>query len=95
MEEKEPKIVNFEGWECTIKVSSIVGGTELRLMDAKDGLPVAKASAPIKGLGKGEIAIKNYSENEGILDVLISNDVVHPPHRTQDGFPVVKLKMTV
>lgn len=93
MEEKEPKILNFEGWECTVKVSSIIGGTELRLMDAKDGLPVAKASAPIAGLKKDEIAIKNYSENEGILDVLIANDVVYPPHREQDGFPVVKLKI--
>lgn len=90
---EEPKTMNFQGWECYIKITREPKYTEIRLMDAKDNLPVAKASSVIDGLKKDEIAIKNYSENEGILEVLVDNDVVFPPHREHNGFPIVKLKV--
>lgn len=41
-----------------------------------------------------EIAIKNYSENEGVLAALVTAGLVAPPHRTvQQGhvsFPIVR-----
>ena len=43
-----------------------------------------------------EVGIKDYSENEGVLDFLVKNNIVHPPHRhAQSGFviiPVCRLK---
>ena len=43
----------------------------------------------------GEVAIKNYSENEGILDTLLETGIIAPPHRyVSSGFvtiPICKL----
>lgn len=48
-------------------------------------------------LEDNEIAIKNYSENEGILDILIEQGVINEPHRyVSSGYvnniPVCTLK---
>lgn len=46
------------------------------------GMPVAKATVSIPfPMQENEVAIKDYSENEGILDALINAGVVHPPHK--------------
>ncbi len=70
------------------------GGTSIRLVGAEDGIPVATASVWIGGperVDKDEIAIKDYSENEGMLEALIKGGIIHPPHRMLDGFPIVRL----
>ena len=50
---------------------------------------------PSEVLGKGYVAIKNWSENEGILNILIREGVVSTPsHFIKSGFvdiPVCKL----
>lgn len=72
------------------------GGTALQLMDAEDGFPYAMATVWIEGLAEDEVAIKNYSENEGILETLIDAGIVEKPHRlVSSGFvniPVCRLK---
>ena len=89
------KQVKFSYWLCDVIFTQYQnGGTAIRLIDATDGMPVATASVWINhhGLLKGdEIAIKDYSENEGVLKALVDGGIVHPPHRVVDGFPIVKL----
>jgi hypothetical protein len=72
------------------------GGTAIQLTDAEDGMPFATATIWVEGLDENEVAIKNYSENTGMLTFLVTNGIVEPPHRQIDnGFiniPVCKLK---
>ena len=56
------------------------GGPSLQLL-ANDGSPLCTASVWVPGLQDGEIGIKDWSENKGILDQLVSLDLVAPPHR--------------
>ena len=72
------------------------GGTAIQLTDAEDGFPFATATIWVEGLAENEVAIKNYSENTGMLAFLVENEIVEPPHREiNNGFiiiPVCKLK---
>lgn len=50
------------------------------------------ATVNINGLHGDEVAIKNYSENEGLLDVLLSLGVIEPPHRrVASGFVTIDI----
>lgn len=75
----------------------INGQTSIKLIDVEDGMPFATATISVNDqLLEDEVAIKNYSENEGILQSLIDADVIEKPHEfIQSGFvtiPVCKLK---
>ena len=86
------KTFRFLEFDCTYSLGEYThGGTAIRIIDANDRMPVATASVWIPNLREDEIAIKDYSENEGILDALVEADIVYPPHRSENGFPVVKL----
>ena len=78
-----------------IPVAYVDGGLGLRLI-GEDGEPVATLTVRVPGLDENEVAIKNYSENEGLLDVAIDAGWVDPPHRTVAvGYvdvPVCKIK---
>ena len=56
---------------------------------------VASVNIPEEKIGKDEIIIKNYSENEGILDILIKANIISKPIRmVETGYvevPVCKL----
>ena len=59
------------------------GRTAIELKDAEDGMPVMVVTvnmdnAPLFG---DEIIIKNYSENEGVLQFLQANGIVGPAKR--------------
>lgn len=60
------------------------GRRALRLIDQEDGLPVmtVTVNVPDEELAENELIIKNYSENEGVLDFLLENDIVGPVKRT-------------
>ena len=48
------------------------GKIRIQLYDSKDGTPYATATSSIKeNLEQGEVAIKDWSENKGILDFLV------------------------
>ena len=49
--------------------------------DYKFWEPYATATVIIPGLSTDEYAIKDYSENDGILDMLLEQEVVVEPHR--------------
>lgn len=60
------------------------------LDSAEDGMQVATATMWIAGLETGEFAIKNYSENEGMLESLLKAGIIQQPHRqVTSGFVVV------
>jgi hypothetical protein len=73
------------------------GRTAIQLIDATDGEPYAVASVNMPNvlLADNEVLIKDYSENLGILDFLIKNNIVTPtPNGVNSGFvwlPVVIL----
>ena len=50
-------------------------------VDTHEPIMVATVNLPDADLAEDEVAIKNWSENEGVLRFLIANDLVHPPHR--------------
>jgi hypothetical protein len=74
------------------------GQTAIKLIDITDGMPFATATVCVEDdlVKEGEVAIKDYSENEGMLDTLIDADVIEHPHAfIQSGWvkiPVCKLK---
>ena len=82
------KTVRYYNWDCNVKIEKYSkGGYAILLEDMRDGSPVATATLNIKGLRDNEVAIKNYSENEGILDVLVDAHVITEPIRyEQSGY---------
>ena len=94
--------VRFMHWTCDVMIEKYrAGGTALQLVNAdkeSHDHDIATASVWIPGLKTGSIAIKDYSENEGMLDILIKAGIVAKPHAwTQSGFvkiPVCKLLIT-
>jgi hypothetical protein len=71
------------------------GGTSLSLIDAVDHCPFANCTINMVGLEHDELAIKNYSENEGMLDFLLKEGIVERPHRYESSgyvlVPICKL----
>jgi hypothetical protein len=68
------KTVKFKKWDCVIVYAQYSNGrTAIQLKDDNDGSPVATATinVPDVYLEKDEVIIKDYSENEGMLDTLV------------------------
>ena len=69
----------------------------ITLLDAEDGIPfaVATVNLPDEPMEENEVAIKNHSENEGILWALQDAGIVGEVKReVQSGFvriPIVEL----
>ena len=74
------KEVVFQGFTCRIVKDRYEhdGSIALSLVDKTDGQPVATATVclPDLPLREGHVAIKNYSENQGILEVLQKANVI-------------------
>ncbi len=58
------------------------GGINLSLIDDADGMPYASCTVNVPDLALDEVAIKDYSENEGIYDLLVDNNIIERSHRT-------------
>lgn len=73
------------------------GRKAIELIDAEDNMPyaVATVNLPDVLLADNEVLIKDYSENEGILDFLVDNKIVRNTGRgVRSGFvwiPVCEL----
>jgi len=73
------------------------GRKAITLANPKTGIYVAVATInfPDEHLENNEVAIKDYSENEGMLEFLMAHKIVAPPHRfVRSGYivaPIVKL----
>lgn len=99
-------VVNFIGYRCSVELAKYKNGRlALQLVaaeaDAERGLfkgePIAMATINIPeiALNANEVIIKDYSENEGMLEVLQEAGIVSDPIEfIQTGFvtvPVVAL----
>jgi hypothetical protein len=74
------KTVKFMGEELTPIIGQYVNGqTAIRLVD-QDGHPFMTASvAHDVNIDDDCVIIKNYSENEGILEALIEAEIIEKP----------------
>jgi hypothetical protein len=81
-----------------------LGGICLKLMDSSDGGPIITFTKYVESefgdpykLQNDELAIKNYSENEGAYTWLIDNNIISPFHRLINNgfavFPICRLKV--
>ena len=77
------------------------GQNAIQLFDMADGFPFAMASVALTNIDmdSDDVAIKNYSENEGILESLIAAGIISKPHSfVQSGYvniPICKIIKTV
>jgi len=89
--------VLFRQWKCLVQIRYYDNDRPaIVLTDAndKDTVAVATVNVPECPLEEGEVIIKNYSENEGILKCLIKARVIsHPVRFVQTGFTVCPVCM--
>ena len=74
--------VKFKTWNTVTKFACYENGRPaILLVDANDESPIATASVnlPDINLAEGLIAIKDYAENEGMLNALMDAGIVSPP----------------
>ncbi|MCA9178404.1 MAG: hypothetical protein KDB14_28280 [Planctomycetales bacterium] len=81
----EPATVRFGGWNCRVVLQSYADGQHplLRLIDVDDMASVARATVHLPGaeLAEDELLVKDYAENEGVLEALIAAGLVEPTGR--------------
>jgi hypothetical protein len=89
------KSVNFRGWQCRVEKRSYGGSDRIALVlyeavpSPDDNSPVAVATVhvPELALAADEVVIKDYSENEGMLDTLVAAGLVSASlHEVQSGY---------
>lgn len=89
--------VTIHNTECTLVFSRYQNNNRisLQLMELETGEPYMTASVnmPDIYLSDDMICIKNYSENEGILDVLINANILLPLDLIRPG--IMKCMLTV
>ena len=92
--------VKFKQWECSLAFGEYQNGRTILFLNDNATLEdvlCASVNLPDEAIGSNEIAIKNYSENEGVLDVLIEYKVVSKPKRyvnlTHVSVPICELLM--
>ena len=76
--------VKFKTWDCVVAFAMYGNKrTAIQLFDAETHEPIATASVNLinEPMEADEIAIKDYSENEGMLDALVKAGVVSTPLR--------------
>lgn len=78
--------IRFADCNCTVERHRYQNGrVALQLITHDDGFPEPVATATVNvpdcDLADDEVIIKDYSENRGILDILIGAGIVYPPER--------------
>jgi len=84
---------NYKGTEVFLEAGRYGNGQNaIQFMD-ESGIPQFVATVAIEDeLEINELAIKNYSENEGVLDWLIEKGIVQQPHRyVTSGFVMIPI----
>jgi hypothetical protein len=72
--------VIFKKWQCNVLLKQYSNNRTAITLEDADGEPIATATVnlPDEPLEKDEVFIKNWSENEGMLDVLITAGIIGP-----------------
>jgi hypothetical protein len=84
--------MNYKGFEVEVTVQNYQnGGKAILLVDKFDHTPVAVATSFIGELDTDEVAVKDYSENEGMYEWLLEHDIVRETNKIVKGFPIAKL----
>ncbi len=92
------KVYNFKGMEVMVSVITTITPNRINLYDAITKEPLLTATSNIPTLRdlEGYVAVKDYSENEGVLDFLVENGIVEPPitfvKEEYVTFPICKIK---
>lgn len=92
------KIYNYKGSKVIVKIMNLTTPNRIELYEAGTMEPFLSATSNIPALKdlEGYVAVKNYTENEGMLDFLIDNEIVDPPvtfvKENYVTFPICKLK---
>jgi hypothetical protein len=85
--------VRFQGWDCELRFQAYGNGRQgIVLVDARDGQDVAVATVNVPGalLGEKQVLIKDYSENEGMLQALERAGIVKATGQTvRSGFATI------
>ena len=90
------KQFEFKGYTLSVEMTRYAGNDRpaIQVIDTEDGYPycMATVNMPDMDLADNEVAIKNWSENEGILECLQANGVVGPTKRRMPtGFVYVDI----
>jgi hypothetical protein len=83
------KRIKFKHWDCKIVLTKYKnnGRTCIQLVNNGELVLVATTNLEDIGLSVQEVIIKNYSENKGIYEVLLENDIIGPVKRfVENGF---------
>lgn len=109
---KTDKVVQFKDWRCNVHLERYVDNDSVAIVlrnadpikeddyqeepDMAD-IAVATVNIPKIKLNLDEVAIKDYSENEGMLKALVMANIVHMPHKFIKNkfteFPICKLRI--
>jgi len=75
--------IQFLSEPCTLAFAKYQNGRVGILLYSRVGEPMGKATVNLPGvpMAEDEIAIKNYSENEGMLESLTAAGIVSEPRR--------------
>src|SRR4051812_41388986 len=89
--------VRFKQWDCVVEKRQFGNGrVALALVDEEGPVATATMNLPTATLGRNQVLIKSYAENEGMLEALIAAGVVTPTGETvRSGFiepPVCELQ---
>lgn len=79
------KQIKFKKFKCRIELGQYSNGRiAIDLVDIKNDETVLCASinVPEVDLADQEVIIKNYSENEGVLDILVGQGIISSPIRS-------------
>ncbi len=88
----------FRDTEVYVRIKTQIVPNRIELIEVETGEPYAVATSVLQELNmiEGYVAVKDYSENTGMLRFLIDNDIVEPPVTfLKQGFvdfPICKIK---
>ena len=84
------KTVKFNKWECNVQLSEHVGGHNaliLRDINTDEVIIIASVNLKEMPMNIDEVAIKDYSENQGVLKALRKAGIVGKPVKwVRSGF---------
>lgn len=82
------KYFHWHNEDCNFSTTEFSNGGKVLLINSLEtGERMTHANVWIPNLAPDEIAIKSYSENEGLYDLLLHLDIIKPAHRfVKSGF---------
>lgn len=89
------KTVKFRNWDCILSFAKYrtTDATSIQLLDANDGHPIAVATVNLDVVPeKDHVFIKDWSENEGMVESLVKAGVISEPiGEIPTGFVTAKI----